>query len=136
MGCRHGSDPTLLWLWCRPAATAWIRPLVWEPPYAMGVALEMEKKKKSNTNMCVCVYVCVCFSFLLLRAPAARSYLLSLTSSSSLSFHHCPHLTIQNNFQAYPSITITLTRTQKIYSHQNVPLPLSNACVFFSFLKK
>ena len=33
----------LLWLWCRPVATAPIRPLVWEPPYAMGVAL---KKKK------------------------------------------------------------------------------------------
>ena len=24
---RHGSDPTLLWLWCRPAATAPIGPL-------------------------------------------------------------------------------------------------------------
>ena len=22
VGCRRGSDPTLLWLWCRPAATA------------------------------------------------------------------------------------------------------------------
>ena len=25
-------DPVLLWLWCRPAATAPIRPLAWEPP--------------------------------------------------------------------------------------------------------
>ena len=25
-----------LWLWCRPAATAPIRPLAWEPPCAMG----------------------------------------------------------------------------------------------------
>jgi len=24
VGCRHGSDPTLLWLWCRPVAIALI----------------------------------------------------------------------------------------------------------------
>ena len=27
VGRRLGSDPALLWLWCRPAATALIRPL-------------------------------------------------------------------------------------------------------------
>ena len=27
-------DPELLGLWCKPAATAPIRPLTWEPPYA------------------------------------------------------------------------------------------------------
>ena len=27
-------DLALLWLWCRPAAEAPIRPLAWEPPYA------------------------------------------------------------------------------------------------------
>ena len=31
-------DPVLLWLWCRPAAAAPIRPLVWELPYAVGAA--------------------------------------------------------------------------------------------------
>ena len=30
-------DPTLLWLWCRSVATAPIRPLAWELPYAVGV---------------------------------------------------------------------------------------------------
>ena len=35
VGCRRGSDPALLWLWRRPAATALIGPLAWEPPYAM-----------------------------------------------------------------------------------------------------
>ena len=35
VGCRHGSDPELLWLWRRPAAVAPIRPLAWEPPRAM-----------------------------------------------------------------------------------------------------
>ena len=33
-------DPALLWLWCRPTATAPIRPPAWEPPYPMDVALE------------------------------------------------------------------------------------------------
>ena len=44
-----GSTPSLaqwvkdllwLWLWHRPAATAPIRPLAWELPYAAGVALK------------------------------------------------------------------------------------------------
>ena len=39
-------DPALLWLWCRLVATAPIRPVAWEPPYAEGAAQEMEKKKK------------------------------------------------------------------------------------------
>ena len=30
IGQRHGSDPLLLWLWCRPAATAQIQLLAWE----------------------------------------------------------------------------------------------------------
>ena len=38
----------LLWLWCRLVAVALIRPLAWEPPYAMGVALETTKKKKKE----------------------------------------------------------------------------------------
>ena len=47
VGCRLGSDLVLFWLyWCRPAATAPIRPLAWEPPYATGVALEKGKQTK------------------------------------------------------------------------------------------
>ena len=46
--CRCGSDPTLLWLWCRPVATALIRPLDWDPPYAMGLALEKAKRQKKK----------------------------------------------------------------------------------------
>ena len=41
-----GSD--LVWLWCRPAAAAQIRPLAWEPPYATGAALKRTKKYKNN----------------------------------------------------------------------------------------
>ena len=43
-------DPALLWLWLwrRPAATALIRLLAWEPPYATGAALEKTKKQKNK----------------------------------------------------------------------------------------
>ena len=44
VGCRCGLDPT--WLWCRPAASALIGPLAWEPPYAMDVALKRQKTKE------------------------------------------------------------------------------------------
>jgi len=48
VGCRCGSDPALLWLWRRPVATAPIRPLAWEPPYAAGAAREMAKKRQKK----------------------------------------------------------------------------------------
>ena len=53
VGCRCSSDPVLLWLWRRLAATALIGPLAWESPYATGAALEKakrQKKKKRNTE--------------------------------------------------------------------------------------
>ena len=40
-------DPALLWLWQRPAATAPIRPLAWEPPYDASAALEKPKTKQN-----------------------------------------------------------------------------------------
>ena len=40
--------PALLWLWYRPAATALIGPLAWEPPYVVGEALKRQKKKKKK----------------------------------------------------------------------------------------
>ena len=48
VGCRRGSDPVLLWLWRRLVATALIRPLAWEPPYAVGAALEKTKRQKKK----------------------------------------------------------------------------------------
>ena len=48
VGHRRGLDPELLWLWHRPAATAPIRPLAWEPPYAAGGVLEKDKKTKQQ----------------------------------------------------------------------------------------
>ena len=43
---RRSSDPTLLWLWHRLAATALLRPLAWELPHAVGAAL----KKDTHTH--------------------------------------------------------------------------------------
>ena len=48
VGHRRGLDPALLWLWRRLEATARIRPLAWEPPYAMTVAQEMAKRQKKR----------------------------------------------------------------------------------------
>ena len=45
---RWVKDPTLLWLWCRLAATALIRHLAWEPPYGMGAAPEKNKTKQKK----------------------------------------------------------------------------------------
>ena len=42
-GRRRGSDPILLWLWHKLVAPALIPPLAWEPPYAVGEALEKAK---------------------------------------------------------------------------------------------
>ena len=47
-GHRCGSDPELLLLWRRPAATAPIQPLAWEFPYAAGVALKQDKTKQKR----------------------------------------------------------------------------------------
>ena len=45
---RQGSDPELLWLWCRPVAPAPIKPLAWKLPYVPSAALEKTKKKKKK----------------------------------------------------------------------------------------
>ena len=55
IGCRHGSDLALLWLWPRPAVVALIRPLAWEPPYAMGTTLKKRKKK--------CIFYCKLYKY-------------------------------------------------------------------------
>ena len=38
-------DLALLWLWLRLVATGPIQPRVWEPPYAVGVALKRLNKQ-------------------------------------------------------------------------------------------
>ena len=57
VGCRLSYDHELLWLWRRQVATATIRPLAWEPPYAAGSCprkgkktKKTKQKKKEDTN--------------------------------------------------------------------------------------
>ena len=50
VGCRRGSNPVLMWLCPRPAATAPIQPLAWEPPYAVGAAQEIATTTTTNNN--------------------------------------------------------------------------------------
>ena len=48
VGHRCSSDLAWLWLWYRPAATAPIRPLAWEPPYASSAALRPKKEEEEG----------------------------------------------------------------------------------------
>ena len=48
VGRRCSLDPELLRFWRRLAATAPIRPLAWEPPWATSVALEKAKRQKDK----------------------------------------------------------------------------------------
>ena len=52
MGCKHSSDPALLWLW---SAAALIRPLAWELPYAKGAALKSEEEPEGSLPACALV---------------------------------------------------------------------------------
>ena len=53
MSCRSQTQlkSHVLWLWCRPEATAPTGPLAWEPPYAVGVALKRQKSPRLMINM-------------------------------------------------------------------------------------
>ena len=56
VGPRNSLDSTLLWLWCRPANAAPIGHLAWEPPYAVGAALEKKQKTKENIDNSKCCW--------------------------------------------------------------------------------
>ena len=47
-GHRCGSDLAWLWLGCRPAAVAPVRPQAWQARYAMGAALKSKTKTKTK----------------------------------------------------------------------------------------
>ena len=81
----RGSDPMLLWLWCRPAATAPIGPLAWEPPHAVGVAL---KGQNNNTTAVMRILLTVfgLFRPSLHSAPLSSTDLFSLPVSTVLFF--------------------------------------------------
>ena len=60
VGHRHSSDPVLLWVWCRSAATAPIGPLAWELPYAAGAAVKRQKTTMTKKVKYLC-WLQICF---------------------------------------------------------------------------
>ena len=61
VGRRRGLGLALLWLRRRPVATAPIRPLAWEPPYATGAALEKDPPQKRYLFIFIQVLtLCLC----------------------------------------------------------------------------
>ena len=65
VGCRHGLDPALLWLWHRWATVALIGPLAWELTYATDVALKSKKQTKNNKNINIPKVLCCSFKLAL-----------------------------------------------------------------------
>ena len=61
VGRRRVSDPKLLWLWRRLAATVPIGPLSWDPPYAMGVTLKKTKTPPKSMLYYLKVYHIILF---------------------------------------------------------------------------
>ena len=51
VGCRHGLDPALLWLWRKLVAAAPIQPLAWEYPYPVSEALKSKNKQTKNSQI-------------------------------------------------------------------------------------
>ena len=50
-GRGRGSDPALLWLWCRLAAAATIQPLARKFPYAAGAALKQTNQQETQLGL-------------------------------------------------------------------------------------
>ena len=48
VACRCSSDPAWLWLWCRLAVAAQIRPPAWGHPYAACAAFKEKKERERH----------------------------------------------------------------------------------------
>ena len=84
VGRRCGSDPELLWLWCRPAGVSLIHPLACELLYAAGAALKSkQQQQKNNTPQLPLFSLPCCFSFLIQPINAHRAQGLFLSSCST-----------------------------------------------------
>ena len=73
----------MLWLLRRLVATAPIRPLAWEPPYATGVALEKAKNVNNNKGLSYLTSEKKTFYFFILFFLNEKKNLLKVGSSSN-----------------------------------------------------
>ena len=92
VGSRCGSDPALLWLWCRPAAAVPIRPLTWDLPYAMGAALKRQKKSPFQCHKFI--HLSGTFAFGSLCGSPLPSEVTSRAGWSPGSQHNPPRISI------------------------------------------
>ena len=105
VGGRRGSDLVLPWLWYRPATTAPIRPLAWEPPYAMGAALKIQKTKNkietenSKNIRTMLGFMSLCLSVIILLFTLLQTTFLfaSLHSWKHGHWQQLPHLQYLNS---------------------------------------
>ena len=77
VGRRCGSDPALLLLWCRPAATAPIRPLAWESARvwpSQDKKTKEKRKKKGVVGGLDWLPLLIIFFFLLGRAAPPLTF--------------------------------------------------------------
>ena len=84
VGRRHSSGPVLLWLWLWLAAIALIRPLVWELPYAIHVALKIKKYKKFKNKIKKPNRTSQQWNLLSLTSPWSPVFLIRLPHSAGL----------------------------------------------------
>ena len=103
VGRRCSSDLALLWLWCRLAAVALIRPLAWERPYAMGTALK-SKQNKTNQKK-VTSFTCSCSVFL----KPHRDYVFSIVYSCLLFHRLIDHIAWVYFWNLYSALQIYLS---------------------------
>ena len=104
VGCRLGLDPTLLWPWCRPAATAPIRPLAWEPPCAAGAALKRQK-------ICICIYIynwpTPLYQFTLHHIVIRHFYTLRNEHGNRSGYHVLPYKDTTELLTVFPTLYIS-----------------------------
>ena len=89
-------DPALLWLWGRPAAVAPIGSLAWQPPYAVGMALNSIKESNQSIKIVIVTYriqIQPPLTFAPTTLPLIHSP--SGTLTSLLSFKNTQHVSAQ-----------------------------------------
>ena len=106
---RCGSDPTLLWLWRKPAAIAPTGPLAWEPPYAVGAAL----KRQKDTHKQKIEGVPIVAQRQLAWLVSMRMWVQSLASLNELRIHCCHELQCRLAMQLLSVVAVDVTEGQQ-----------------------
>ena len=96
----------------RPAATALIRPLAWEPPYATGSAVERQKDKKKEIRL-VIVYILKYDLFFELSIPGLLVFFLFVfvfvfRAIAASPGHSHSHARSELRLRPTPQLTATL----------------------------